>query len=277
MLARRRLVLVAAVIGVVLLAGGGGDDDDPATSSTPVPAETTTPAIDAPTTTVARTTTTRPSTTTTSPPTTAAAPPTTPRPGTVMLELDDDDTIPTGNSEILAELTATLAALPLVRGRVGGGDDARRCGAGSTRTPGAGRGRTFAIADGMGGRGGGAMAARLAIDRFLARLARRRRPPRLAGDRPRRQRRRRDRRPNARGWTRVGTTLLAAVVAGPVVTLVHVGDSRAYRLTPHPTAPAGAPPRASTCSPTTTPCGPSCWRPGSTSVSTVSGAWRCTG
>ena len=34
-----------------------------------------------------------------------------------------------------------------------------------------------------------------------------------------------------RGIDRVGTTLLAAAVGGPLVTLVHIGDSRAYRLT----------------------------------------------
>ncbi len=156
-----------------------------------------------------------------------------------MLELDDDDTIPTGNSEILAELTATLAALPLVAVEWA-----------AATTPGVrrrvnedawGQDRgTFAIADGMGGRGGGAMAARLAIDRFFARL-------RAADDHP-------DWRAivhavNAdvvtagerEGLDRVGTTLLAAVVAGPVVTLVHLGDSRAYRLTRQPSAPAGAP------------------------------------
>ena len=35
----------------------------------------------------------------------------------------------------------------------------------------------------------------------------------------------------AQGIERVGTTLLAAAVGGPLVTLVHLGDSRAYRLT----------------------------------------------
>ena len=34
-----------------------------------------------------------------------------------------------------------------------------------------------------------------------------------------------------RGIDRLGTTLLAAVVGGPLVTLIHLGDSRAYRLT----------------------------------------------
>ena len=32
------------------------------------------------------------------------------------------------------------------------------------------------------------------------------------------------------GIDRVGTTLLASVIGGPLVTLVHLGDSRAYRL-----------------------------------------------
>ena len=33
-----------------------------------------------------------------------------------------------------------------------------------------------------------------------------------------------------RGVDRLGTTLLVAIVGGPLVTLIHLGDSRAYRL-----------------------------------------------
>jgi serine/threonine protein phosphatase PrpC len=88
----------------------------------------------------------------------------------------------------------------------------------------------FVVADGMGGRGGGALAARTAIDRFLDRSGHAASPPDwraivedVNGDV----------RANAaeRGIDRVGTTLLASVVGGPIVTLVHLGDSRAYRLT----------------------------------------------
>jgi protein phosphatase len=87
----------------------------------------------------------------------------------------------------------------------------------------------FVVADGMGGRGGGALAARTAVDRLLERVGRDAHPDwRAIVERV-----------NAdvitvatgRGIERVGTTLLAAVVGGPLVTLVHLGDSRAYRLT----------------------------------------------
>jgi PPM family protein phosphatase len=144
------------------------------------------------------------------------------------LDLDDDDTTPTGNAGVLGEVAATLAAFPLgvvawgaatspgVRRRVN--EDS--CGH---------RGDVFVVADGMGGRGGGALAARTAVDRFLDRLQPTAEHPdwrgiveqvnsevvRAAAD---------------RGIDRVGTTLLAAAVGGPLVTLVHLGDSRAYRL-----------------------------------------------
>ena len=147
----------------------------------------------------------------------------------MTLDLDDDDTTPTENAAVLRELTATLAAYPL--GVVDWG---------AATSPGMRRrvnedawGRRddlFVIADGMGGRGGGALAARTAVDRFLERAG-------AAADRP-------DWRAvveavnadvlaaaAARGIERVGTTLLAAAVGGPLVTLVHLGDSRAYRLT----------------------------------------------
>jgi serine/threonine protein phosphatase PrpC len=144
------------------------------------------------------------------------------------LDLDDDDTTPTGNTGVLGEVAATLAAFPLgvvawgaatspgVRRRVNEDSWGRR-------------GDVFVVADGMGGRGGGALAARTAVDRFLDRLVPTTDRPdwrgivaqvntevvRAAAD---------------RGIDRVGTTLLAAAVGGPLVTLVHLGDSRAYRL-----------------------------------------------
>jgi protein phosphatase len=143
--------------------------------------------------------------------------------------LDDDDTTPTSNADVIAELRSTLAEPALAVADWG-----------AATTPGVRRqvnedawGRrdaTFVVADGMGGRGGGALAARTAIDRFLAQLA-------AAGDDP-------DWRGTVdsvnadvvrigreRGVERLGTTLLAAIVGDPVATLVHVGDSRAYRLT----------------------------------------------
>jgi serine/threonine protein phosphatase PrpC len=147
----------------------------------------------------------------------------------MTLDLDDDDTTPTENAAILTELAAALAASPL--GVAAGG---------AATSPGlrrrvnevawGHRGDLFAVADGMGGRGGGALAARTAIDRFLARAG-------GAGPHP-------DWRllveaVNAdvleaaatRGIERVGTTLVSSRIGGPVVTLVHLGDSRAYRLT----------------------------------------------
>jgi protein phosphatase len=144
-------------------------------------------------------------------------------------QLDDDDTTPTGNAEVIAELTAALAESALAVADWG-----------AATSPGVRRqvnedawGRradTFVVADGMGGRGGGALAARTAIDRFLARLE-------SAGEHP--DWRRTVASVNAdvvrigqeRGVERLGTTLLAAIVGGPVATVVHVGDSRAYRLT----------------------------------------------
>jgi protein phosphatase len=145
----------------------------------------------------------------------------------VILDLDDDDTTPTENAEVLGELSAALAASPLsvvewatatsrgLRRRVN--EDAWGH-----------RGQVFVVADGMGGRGGGSLAARTAVDRLLARSVGAPLDWRAvisgvnddvlrAGA--------------ARGNDRLGTTLLAAVIGGPLVTLVHVGDSRAYRLT----------------------------------------------
>jgi serine/threonine protein phosphatase PrpC len=148
----------------------------------------------------------------------------------MTLDLDDDDTTPTENATVLRELSSVLAAFPL--GVVAWG---------AATSPGTRRrvnedtwgrrGDVFVVADGMGGRGGGSLAARTAVDRFLDRVAGSPVPDwrsivdrvnvdvlRAAAE---------------RGIDRVGTTLLVAAVGGPLVTLVHVGDSRAYRLT-HP-------------------------------------------
>jgi PPM family protein phosphatase len=146
-----------------------------------------------------------------------------------MIRLDDDDTTPTDNAGVIADLAATLAVSPLTVVEWGSATTAgvrRRVNEDAWGH----RANTFAVADGMGGRGGGALAAHTAIDRFLARLA-------DAGLHP-------DwrqivesvntdviRAGRERGVDRLGTTLLVAIVGGPLVTLVHVGDSRAYRLT----------------------------------------------
>jgi PPM family protein phosphatase len=145
----------------------------------------------------------------------------------VTLDLDDEDTTPTGNTTVLRELSGVLAAFPL--GVVAWG---------AATSPGTRRrvnedtwgrrGDVFVVADGMGGRGGGALAARTAVDRFLDRVAGTVQPDwravieqvntdvlRAAAE---------------RGIDRVGTTLLAAAIGGPLVTVVHIGDSRAYRV-----------------------------------------------
>jgi PPM family protein phosphatase len=146
----------------------------------------------------------------------------------MTLRLDDDDTTPTDNDDVIADLTVTLAASPLTVAEWGSASTAgmrRRVNEDAWGY----RSGVFVVADGMGGRGGGALAARTAIDRFLARLE-------DAGARPAwRQvveavnddviRAGRE-----RGVERLGTTLLAAIVGGPLVTVIHVGDSRAYRL-----------------------------------------------
>ena len=157
-----------------------------------------------------------------------------------MIDLDDDDTTPTDNVDVMVELAAALAAARL-----------RVVDWGAATSPGirrrvnedawGNRDETFVVADGMGGRGGGALAARTAVDRFLARTGRTF-PAAAPGG------------PAAvtatdwraivtavneevlragaeRGVERLGTTLLSAVVGGPLVTLIHLGDSRAYRLT----------------------------------------------
>ena len=144
-----------------------------------------------------------------------------------MLGIDDDDTTPTENADVLSELTATLAASPLTVLEWG-----------TATTPGmrrrvnedawGHRDQTFAIADGMGGRA----------------AARWRRAPPSTGSSPALPTSPDDWRSVVagvnddvvragadRGIDRLGTTLLAAVVGGPLVTLIHLGDSRAYRLT----------------------------------------------
>jgi protein phosphatase len=147
----------------------------------------------------------------------------------IALDLDDDDTTPTENVAVLRELAAALAALPL--GVVAWG---------AATSPGVRRrvnedawGRhdgLFVVADGMGGRGGGALAARVAVDRFLERAAAGRADWRAVVEGVNDDVLRAAAQQQLGG---VGTTMLAALVGGPLATLVHLGDSRAYRLTAH--------------------------------------------
>ncbi|MET0144398.1 MAG: protein phosphatase 2C domain-containing protein [Ilumatobacteraceae bacterium] len=157
---------------------------------------------------------------------------------TMILDLDDDDTTPTDNVDVMAELAAALGAtrLTVVDWGAATSQGMRRR---VNEDAWGSRGELFVVADGMGGRGGGALAARTAVDRILARAST---PPATtdwrsvvtavnddvvqAGV--------------ARGIERLGTTLLAAAVGGPLVTLVHLGDSRAYRLTRAPDRAAPA-------------------------------------
>ena len=147
----------------------------------------------------------------------------------MTIDLDDDDTIPTANATVLHELAGDARGVVARRRRLGRGDVGRARAVASNEDAWGRRDGIFAVADGMGGRGGGTLAARTSIDRFLARSE-------AAGSHP-------DWRTiveavnvdvldaaAAHGIDRVGTTLLASIVGGPLVTLVHLGDSRAYRL-----------------------------------------------
>jgi PPM family protein phosphatase len=144
----------------------------------------------------------------------------------MTLDLDDDDTTPTGNATVLRELAGVVLPLGVAAWGAATSPGTRRRVNEDTWGR---RGDVFVVADGMGGRGGGALAARTAVDRFLERVAGSARPEwraiveqvngdvlRAAAD---------------QGIDRVGTTLLAAAIGGPLVTVVHIGDCRAYRLT----------------------------------------------
>jgi protein phosphatase len=149
-------------------------------------------------------------------------------------DLDDDDTTPTGNADVLADLATTRADASLSVSDWGSASSAGRRRRLNEDAFGQ-RANTFVVADGMGGRGGGALAARAAIDRFLARLDEAGPHPdwRQLVDAVNADVRRAG---HERGVDRLGTTLLVVVVGGPLITLVHLGDSRAYRLTDVATA-----------------------------------------
>jgi protein phosphatase len=144
-----------------------------------------------------------------------------------VIDLDDeDDTTPTEVVEALVGLSATSRRLTVVDWGVATtpGTTRRINEDAWSRRPGA-----YVIADGMGGRGGGSLAARTAIDQFLG-LA----PPADRGAPAIRDavvtvNARVVRAATTWGFERVGSTLLAALFGGSVVTVVHVGDSRAYR------------------------------------------------
>ena len=77
---------------------------------------------------------------------------------------------PYDNNDVIADLTAARATVSLTVAEWGSATTAgerRRVNEDAWGH----RAGTFVVADGMGGRGGGALAARTAIDRFLARLA----------------------------------------------------------------------------------------------------------
>ena len=145
----------------------------------------------------------------------------------MTVELDDDDTTPTGDGELQREIAAALAATPLgvVEWAAATAAGRRR---GVNEDAWGHRHGVFVVADGMGGRSGGALAARAAIDGLLDHLPAAHHVEwrdviaevSAAVVRAGRE----------QHIERLGTTLLAAVVGGPIVTLVHVGDSRAYRL-----------------------------------------------
>jgi serine/threonine protein phosphatase PrpC len=143
-------------------------------------------------------------------------------------DLDDDDTTPTGNSDILADLATTRTHGGLTVSDWGCASSAGRRRRLNEDAFGQ-RANTFVVADGMGGRGGGALAARTAIDRFFARLDDAGPHPdwRLLVDAVNVDVRQAG---HEHGVDRLGTTLLVVVVGGPMITLVHLGDSRAYRL-----------------------------------------------
>ena len=144
-----------------------------------------------------------------------------------MIVLLDDDTVPTSNAEVLADIAAALEtiALGVVQWGAATSTGLRRA---INEDVWGHRENVFTVADGMGGRGGGAVAARIATDAFLdAAVA----VPRRAtwhdivvavSDEV-------SRAGEAQAMARLGTTLLAAVVEGSIVTLVHLGDGRAYR------------------------------------------------
>lgn len=141
--------------------------------------------------------------------------------------LDDDDTTPTANDHVLREIRAGVRRDP-----VGIIEWAGASASGTRRRHNedawGSDGEVFAIADGMGGRRGGIVASQTAVDSYLGareppygvdpwrgRVAQVNESVRAAG---------RD-----VGIERLGTTLLVAHVDGDAVTLVHVGDCRAYR------------------------------------------------
>ena len=159
----------------------------------------------------------------------------------MITALDDDDTIPTANADVLAEIAEAIADL-----RVSVRAWSAASSAGHRRSDNEDAwgqlGNSFVIADGMGGRRGGGPAALMAVERMLRSIdAQSGQTLTMAAwqDMSRRLNDEVTAAGRQLGFEHVGTTLLGASVSGPLVTLVHIGDSRAYRLRAADNAPEG--------------------------------------
>jgi protein phosphatase len=145
-----------------------------------------------------------------------------------MIDLDDEDTLPTEDHEALAELRAALGAVPSTPVQWAGGSRTGTVRSANEDRWVAAHDRVFAVADGMGGHVGGEAAAQAVVDavaasaaamsdvgaQFLvhaANTAVRRVQNQLDAD-------------------HAGATLVLVGIDGNVAEVASVGDSRLYRL-----------------------------------------------